>query len=458
MSNREIDVNGFIHIKKNPISKVGVFPYMGKNISKECEPNKIYWVYRPAEELSKPETIESFRNIPIIDDHTMIGKGATPAERKGVDGVTGANVTQEGDFLFADLHIYSDTLKRKIDANGKKELSMGYRVGYYEPANGTFNGKPYDFIQRDLRGNHIALVQEGRMGKEVAVLDGGLTFDSMDLAIEDAASDKSYAVEYVDKLGNSKKEPWPTRTGAERYMQLLAKKGYDTSRMKIIVQDTASDNTASPTADDKGDADNNKAKGECYMADEDKDKDKEKKAADKKAMDAETKEKEGEEKLASDKKAKDEKEADEKKKAEDKKAMDKKAKDEDEKKDKEDKKAEDAKITLDTALTGLRSDFESFKKDGIKAFMSEINHRNEIAKTVESQFGTFDHAELTAGEVAAYGLKKAGITAPAGSEIAVWDGYSKGLSARKQGSVALDAKDQRAPVGSLIEKTLAASK
>lgn len=401
MSNREIDVNGFIHIKKNPISKVGVFPYMGKNISAECEPNKVYWVYRPAEELSKPETIESFRNIPIIDDHTMIGKGAMPAERKGVDGVTGANVTQEGDFLFADLHIYSDTLKRKIDTNGKKELSMGYRVGYYEPANGTFNGKPYDFIQRDLRGNHIALVQEGRMGKEVAVLDG-LTYDHMDLAIEDAASD----------------------------------------------------NTASPTADDKGDADNNKAKGANDMADKEDDKEK-----DKKAMDAETKEKEGEQKLAADKKAKDEKEADEKKKAEDKKAVDKKAKDEDMKKEeKEDNKAEDAKLAMDAALTGLRSDFESFKKDGIKAFMSEINHRNEIAKTVESQFGTFDHAELTAGEVAAYGLKKAGITAPAGAEIAVWDGYSKGLSAKKQGSVALDAKDQRAPVGSLIEKTLAASK
>src|ERR1035437_4581093 len=119
MSERLVDLNGYITIKKNPISKVGVFPYLGKNIDASLDPNKIYFVYRPAEELSKPETLESFKNIPIIEDHTMLGTGQTPAERKGIDGSTGGEVILEGDVLYADLHIYSDTLKRKIDADKK---------------------------------------------------------------------------------------------------------------------------------------------------------------------------------------------------------------------------------------------------------------------------------------------------------------------------------------------------
>ncbi len=441
-SNREIDANGFIHIKKNPISKVGVFPYLGKNIDAACEPNKIYWVYRPAEELCKPETIESFKNIPFIDDHTMIGKGATPAERKGVDGNTGGDVVQEGDFLYADLHIYSDTLKRKMDG-GKKELSMGYRVGRYEKANGTFNGQPYDFIQRDLRGNHIALVQEGRMGKEVSVLDQGITYDHMDI-VEDAKQDPEHPNSAASR--NPKEYTESRQKANEQNRKNDAEKASETYGRKKPIRDTASDSTASPAADKEGDA-------ECNMTkDNNMDKDKEEKEAkDKMAKDAAEKE-EKEKKEAADKKAKDESEEEEKKKkAEDKKAMDKKAKDEDEMKDKEKKEG------MDAAISGLRQEIADLKKNGVKALMGEITKRNEVAKTVESQFGTFDHAELTCAEVAAYGLKKAGIEAPTGSEIAVWDAYSKGLGARRS-TVALDAKDKAAPVDSLIAKTLAASK
>ena len=48
---KQVDHNDFWYIKDNPLSKVGVFPYLGKQISSELEPDKIYQVYRPAEEL-----------------------------------------------------------------------------------------------------------------------------------------------------------------------------------------------------------------------------------------------------------------------------------------------------------------------------------------------------------------------------------------------------------------------
>lgn len=181
-SNRINDNNGFFEVKNNPISKVGVFPYSGRAIGGD-EPDKIYQVYRPAEELGSAECIESFRLVPLIDDHTMLGDGATPAEDKGVHGVTGEDVTFDGETLFSNLKIFSSALANLIEG-GKRELSCGYRCEY-EFASGEYNGVKYDAIQRNIRGNHLALVDDGRMGKEVAVLDSMvITFDAKEFILE----------------------------------------------------------------------------------------------------------------------------------------------------------------------------------------------------------------------------------------------------------------------------------
>lgn len=176
---KQVDHNDFWYIKDNPLSKVGVFPYLGKQISSELEPDKIYQVYRPAEELLSDETINSFKLLPIVDDHTMLGTepGMMPAEEKGVHGTSGSDVYGKDGKLYGDLKIYSETLKDEIEA-GKKELSMGYFCDY-ELTPGTFDGQHYDAVQRNIRGNHIALVEEGRMGSDVRVMDRKITMDSM---------------------------------------------------------------------------------------------------------------------------------------------------------------------------------------------------------------------------------------------------------------------------------------
>jgi hypothetical protein len=182
-SNRKEDLNGWVEIKANPISKVGVFPYQGAQISPELEAMKIYYVYRPEEELNNAETIDSFKLIPWTDEHTMLGsedKGMTPAEEKGIEGIIGEDVYFEDGYLKANLKILSERLKTLIE-DGKKELSIGYRCKY-DMSSGNFNGEHYDAIQREIRGNHLALVEEGRSGHDVAVLDGQtFVFDTMEL-------------------------------------------------------------------------------------------------------------------------------------------------------------------------------------------------------------------------------------------------------------------------------------
>lgn len=172
MSARLTDMNGFTSIHANPISKVGVFPYLGRSICPSLDPDKMYAVYRPAEELSCEEAIASFKGLPLVDDHAMLGKesdGLTPAERYGVHGVIGDNVFFEDGYLKGNIKIFSEKMTELIDA-GKKDLSAGYRCKYYIES-GEFNGQKYDAVQRHIRGNHVALVKEGRMGKDVAVLD-----------------------------------------------------------------------------------------------------------------------------------------------------------------------------------------------------------------------------------------------------------------------------------------------
>lgn len=182
-SARVTDQNGFFEVKSNPISKVGVFPYSGRSIGAET-PDSIIYVYRPAEELSSDECIDSFKLIPFVDEHHMIGEGAIPAEQKGVHGVIGEDVYFEGDTLYSNIKVFSQSLANLIEG-GKRELSCGYRCTY-EFASGTYNGVQYDAIQRNIRGNHLALVEEGRMGHEVAVLDSMVfTFDTKELLMEE---------------------------------------------------------------------------------------------------------------------------------------------------------------------------------------------------------------------------------------------------------------------------------
>ena len=109
-----VDTNSFWEIKHNPISKVGVFPYMGRSISDECEPDKVYYVYRPATTLA--QSVETWDNPPkpFINDHEMLGEGFTEVDDRPVQGVI-TNPQYEDGVLYADITVYSEKLKEAIE-------------------------------------------------------------------------------------------------------------------------------------------------------------------------------------------------------------------------------------------------------------------------------------------------------------------------------------------------------
>ncbi|WVH05504.1 hypothetical protein KKJFFJLC_00012 [Vibrio phage vB_VpaS_PGB] len=172
------DGNGYVKFENIPLSKAGVFPYLGSQLpaSLGLVPDQIYMVFRPESELNNPETIESFKGVPWYNKHVMTGDqfGVSP-EEVGVYGSTGDNIEYRDGSLYGNLHLFAKTLKESIKA-GLKELSCGFACVYELVSGVAPNGDKYDVIQKEIRGNHLASVPEGRMGSEVSVAMDSLTF------------------------------------------------------------------------------------------------------------------------------------------------------------------------------------------------------------------------------------------------------------------------------------------
>ena len=169
-SNRELDSNGFLRVDECNISKCQVRPYLGREIPNwrefGLEPDKIYNVYCPKEELEK--AIPTFNNLPLTREHIEVDVENVPKEK--IVGSLGDHASFEYPYLKNNLIIYD---KKDIDlvmSGKKKELSCGYR---YTPVqqSGEVDGQHYDFVMRDIIGNHVALVKQGRAGRDVMVAD-----------------------------------------------------------------------------------------------------------------------------------------------------------------------------------------------------------------------------------------------------------------------------------------------
>jgi 8-oxo-dGTP pyrophosphatase MutT (NUDIX family) len=390
---RRFDDNGWFEIKRNPLSKTGVFPYLGKNIDPSLEPEKTYMVYRPASELSNPETIESFKLLPWVDLHpdNLLGPedaGRLPAESKGVEGVIGEDVFFEGDTLYGNIKIFSDSLADKTDS-GVRELSLGYSCEY-EISSGVFNGINYDAVQKNIRGNHLATVPEGRMGPDVAVLDHlRFTFDARDIQM--AETKETTGETTLDDVNEFMKEHMPKIKAMVDLYEKHTSKGEDMAEMPATEPETQA-----VTARDKDETPKEKAEDAEEPEKEKKgnDESEEEKKDDKEAKDGEEEKKEG--------------------------------KDEEEKEKKRDASDAKQRRALDTAITrvgALESQLESIKKNGVKSLMQEISRRTELANKISSFTGAFDHSEMTVGEVASYGVRKLGLKAPAGQEMVALDAY-----------------------------------
>ncbi len=123
-------------------------------------------VYRPEGEVFSPACMASFEGKPVTEDHPDLPEGVSAENirlyQKGhAQNIRRGKGAQEN-LLLADLVITDPETIRHI-REGKREISCGYTYTLAEE-----NGR---YVQRDIRGNHIAVVDRGRAGARVRIND-----------------------------------------------------------------------------------------------------------------------------------------------------------------------------------------------------------------------------------------------------------------------------------------------
>ena len=155
---------GYLVCKNVPIARTGVQDYRGSEFGAD-EPEQLYHVTRPQNEVFSPAAIASFEGKPVVDEHPDEDVTSENYNRY-MKGVCRDVKKGEGDlaqFLVGDLVIYDQDLISKIK-NGKREISCGYDCLWVPTADDAYE-------QREIRGNHIAVVDKGRAGHKVAIRD-----------------------------------------------------------------------------------------------------------------------------------------------------------------------------------------------------------------------------------------------------------------------------------------------
>ena len=168
-SHREYTENGYLKVPGR-VARVGIQSYLASELGIEGRPpNDVVNVYRPGESVFDPESLATYDNADITVEHPsqMVDAKSYPAVSVGHAVSPGR---PEGDYVVVDLLIKS---QEAIDAieGGKAELSAGY-LAEYLPETGTApTGESYEFIQRGIAVNHIALCDQARAGRLARLFD-----------------------------------------------------------------------------------------------------------------------------------------------------------------------------------------------------------------------------------------------------------------------------------------------
>ncbi len=134
----------------------------------EYELGDTFDVYRDPSEVFHPDTIKSFEGKPFTVSHPtewlsptnidQYEKGHLQNVRRGEEALDDGNYP-----LLADVFIKHEDALRQV-RSGKRELSCGYDYKLFKTEAGTLE-------QREIRGNHLALVDDARAGEDARIND-----------------------------------------------------------------------------------------------------------------------------------------------------------------------------------------------------------------------------------------------------------------------------------------------
>jgi 8-oxo-dGTP pyrophosphatase MutT (NUDIX family) len=172
-SARAYDQDGHLHVSLTNISKANVCPYFGAEIPRYREmgldAKRVYMLLRHPDELKKAKS--TFNNLPLLSRHVPMD--AASHRQDLVVGSTGTDAAFDGTYLKNSIVVWSQGAIDSVNSGKQKELSCAYRYDA-DMTPGVYQGVRYDGVMRNIKGNHVALVSEGRAGSDVVVGDAAL--------------------------------------------------------------------------------------------------------------------------------------------------------------------------------------------------------------------------------------------------------------------------------------------
>jgi Uncharacterized protein conserved in bacteria (DUF2213) len=179
--NMSTTAEGYLICHNVPICRSGFQDYYGKELkdfpgykdSWHLDPERKYAVYRPPHEVVHRDTIRSFEGKTLCDEHPdgdvvtvdnehKVNRGHIQNVKQGPD--FDGQVTLQGDFVIKDSDLIEKIRPRGDPESGIREVSCGYTLKLRRRSDGVLE-------MYNIRGNHVAVVEKGRAGPRIAILD-----------------------------------------------------------------------------------------------------------------------------------------------------------------------------------------------------------------------------------------------------------------------------------------------
>jgi len=174
VSKRKFTPEGFLLVTAR-IARTGIQEYseleLGDACPKELRDNgrAVIRLLRPESEVFDAQSMGTFANKPVTNNHPDKFVDSTNVTKLQV-GFSKDSISREENKLVAELVIQDRKAIEDIK-RGKNQVSLGYLsdIDWVSGVDPEFG--PYDGIQTNIRGNHIAIVNAGKAGYEVKLDD-----------------------------------------------------------------------------------------------------------------------------------------------------------------------------------------------------------------------------------------------------------------------------------------------
>ncbi|WP_088005612.1 DUF2213 domain-containing protein [Indiicoccus explosivorum] len=143
-----------------PITRPGVFPYQRQDGTIQMEA-------KLPDDVFSDLTIRSARSKAVTDGHP--NEPVTLANHmQYAKGLSHTDSRVENGMLFVSLTVTDAGLIDKIRNGDQREISIGFLSDVVSEG-GTYRGDQYEYVQRNIDINHIAIVEQGRAGPDVSI-------------------------------------------------------------------------------------------------------------------------------------------------------------------------------------------------------------------------------------------------------------------------------------------------